>query len=525
MLQGGLNTGHYDLDTPSAELVEAILNILSSYLQSNQGVSLDDSFFIKLRVLSLAHVEEKVRRGVMTRSGPWEKQEYVGCGPSLLAKKYPNSRWFNDSPLGYEGKENAFSHQCLLFALTLALAKFKKIDISFEKLTARTARSLKNKTLLKTQIGKKVEETISWLCQKLFLTKQGPHSMQETIRVFTEKFKIGVIVHKWPNMLKTHFEWPLEFDADLPYFRLVLEEKGQGFHVTSVINGKTFRSVARGYSCQACKKHIKNEKTVHRCKIWKTCFGCHRFRTKKEEGPYVNTVCKSSMENIDEFTMCEKCNVFLFSSNCAIFHKKVCGLKFHCLECGRVIYRNKHSSLEKLKEYHKKTCQNFEKECFTCFETYTGNEKWHQCVLNMGRMQTEWNRVGFLGLLRQNEDVLIAHMIIEHARRGHFIQKLELNWQSPMTDKKQDLLFFNYQPQEFDVPLCDNNPKANFNQPISDGGWFSEVTQRMEDNKNSLLPHEKILLWFFQSPNSKNVTVLTVDPGDIVSIKNNFLCK
>ncbi len=57
----GLNTGNFDLNGPSHEIVNRALTILHSYLKSNQTMKLNDSFKIQIRVLGHRHTEHLLR--------------------------------------------------------------------------------------------------------------------------------------------------------------------------------------------------------------------------------------------------------------------------------------------------------------------------------------------------------------------------------------------------------------------------------------------------------------------------------
>ena len=507
MLAGGLNTGNYSLSTPSGEIVEAILNLLSSYLQSNAGVSLDSSFFIKIRVLSIDHSDQKERQGVMTRRGPWKRDLWTGCGPSVLREKYPSSRWFTDAPMGYKGNETAFANKCVLFAMVLGLAKHSLISLPYKSL-------LSKEKILKTNMGKRLEKAMKKVAYDIDIPFDGPHELNETLEKFTNYYDIGVIVHKYPNMLNFHMTSPNLFDADRPYIRLLLEENNVGFHVTSVVNLQAFKKYSRGTICPVCYKHIKNAKTIHRCRKWKTCIACHRF-ISKSRNPNLDIVCQEFMEG-ETVTLCPKCQISSSSTECASAHKKICGIKFYCFKCSQMVHRNMDSSLEKAKERHELTCGENLKTCQSCYATIDENSE-HQCLLKLPLVQKMWNRVGFLTFLTHEEKVLLAHMVIEEGRRGNFVEKMEISWKSNTisSDAKQ-FLYFKYEPPEFDVPLFQSTRKVQFNQEVSDQGWFDYVTKQMQKNGDPS-PLEKMLQWFFQSEMCKNSTILLSKAEDLVS--------
>ena len=66
-IRGGLNSGNYSLRTPSHKIVRWMLSMLYNYLKSNQTMRLDNSFHVKIKVLSMHHTNDLVRRRRMFR--------------------------------------------------------------------------------------------------------------------------------------------------------------------------------------------------------------------------------------------------------------------------------------------------------------------------------------------------------------------------------------------------------------------------------------------------------------------------
>ena len=53
----GLNSGNYDLSTPSSIIANRVLSMLYNYLKSYQTLRVNPSFKVQTRVLSLKHVQ------------------------------------------------------------------------------------------------------------------------------------------------------------------------------------------------------------------------------------------------------------------------------------------------------------------------------------------------------------------------------------------------------------------------------------------------------------------------------------
>ena len=61
-ISNGLNSGNYSLKTPSPVIARWMTSMLYHFLKSNQTIRLNNTFHIKVKVLSVAHTNHLIRR-------------------------------------------------------------------------------------------------------------------------------------------------------------------------------------------------------------------------------------------------------------------------------------------------------------------------------------------------------------------------------------------------------------------------------------------------------------------------------
>ncbi len=70
----GLNSGNYNINTPSYIIANRILSMLYNYLKSYQTLRLNPSFKIQIKVLSVSHMAH--RRLMQARNRRYGKSRY-----------------------------------------------------------------------------------------------------------------------------------------------------------------------------------------------------------------------------------------------------------------------------------------------------------------------------------------------------------------------------------------------------------------------------------------------------------------
>ena len=60
-IKSGLNSGNYSLNTPSAVIARWVLSMLYNYLKSKQTMTLNKSFNVMIKVLSVKHIRDLVK--------------------------------------------------------------------------------------------------------------------------------------------------------------------------------------------------------------------------------------------------------------------------------------------------------------------------------------------------------------------------------------------------------------------------------------------------------------------------------
>lgn len=99
--------------------MDHLLSMLSSFLQSNKSLSLNDTFKVYLKVLSAEHSQQKfpIRRKQKRKTG--FGRLHVGSDQEQAFKSY----WAIDVPNGSEKMPGIFKNLCLLTCTVLGIAQ------------------------------------------------------------------------------------------------------------------------------------------------------------------------------------------------------------------------------------------------------------------------------------------------------------------------------------------------------------------------------------------------------------------
>ena len=121
-IKNGLNSGNYSMQSPAEAISNHLLNMLNSYLQSNESSLINDSFCIQFKVLSVAHIEHK-------------KQFSKTFVPHTVGhKKHDNTNYpsyFLNFPkfCAYHAT-NCFPDLCLIFCSLFGMLKLECEELS-----------------------------------------------------------------------------------------------------------------------------------------------------------------------------------------------------------------------------------------------------------------------------------------------------------------------------------------------------------------------------------------------------------
>ena len=67
-ITNGLNTGAYLLSDPNEKLLETLKSMIINFLKSRQDVQIDDSFGVRIKIISVAHLKALVEKGKIKMS-------------------------------------------------------------------------------------------------------------------------------------------------------------------------------------------------------------------------------------------------------------------------------------------------------------------------------------------------------------------------------------------------------------------------------------------------------------------------
>ena len=390
-LLNGLNTGGYSMATPSVKIVSHLLNMLESYLQSHENLTLDSSFKVQFKVITVSHVTHRIMNDPAFVVHV-DKSEKPGC--EKKNQEFP-SYIFSFPSVCYEHSKKCFENLCFILTLVLSLAKYdfdSKNDLcTYNEIITFKARQ-----------DKKV-------CRFL----------HEKINYFVRKYKD----ENWKSILDSESKQRQVqfhiFDADLnfSFFESIPTNYSPGLHpiylcyfnnqshLTFITNYGQFCQRNRRYYCFFCGKYFQTKQSFrHRCQKSVSCFACCRplFRTSFNR-TFLPDFCDSeivlpSQQTIDK---CLKCNMLTTTESCRNSHKQVCskGVKFEC--CGKYLYKSSQSSISDLMQNH--VCS--EKKCPHCLAHY--NERVidsHQCVLKPFKPREGFPILGFFLFEKENSN-------------------------------------------------------------------------------------------------------------------------
>ena len=474
----GLNTGGFNIQEDSTQMVDRVLTMLEQFLVSNQTLRLDQTFKVYLKVLSLKHmVHKQTVKGKQNKKRTPEfyknKKHY---GARRKATKLYNFFWALDVPnsLQKDPLSNVFENKCLLTATILGLLQnnyFKSERVDKRFLYAQEINSV-NWTK-QNRAGKVLLEEMKKLHALTKLKDIGPYELQETTRLLHQFYNCQFFIFDGiHNSNKLVYMYPEEYDDSLiPIY--LFQPNDNPNHVVFIRNlNSYFKANLR--VCFGCKKTFSTYNYRHLCPKRKCCFSCRRFfqntNTFVHEKLFQD-FCDKNICQENSFT-CNLCNITCYSLHCYKGHKKMCNGKgtfgFKCLTCNKFTYRSGNHELS-LKDRHK--CNEF-KKCNFCTEIKDDN---HLCKLTKEIVRQNEMKLAFIGIenidnssenclqcmnertvtqllcdkhknvTENNEDPLLVMIYYEENEKGLF-SKYELNnfEDTPRIIKTSNILSHNY---------------------------------------------------------------------------------
>ena len=520
----GLNTGGFDIQETSFEMVERVLKMLEQFLVSNQTLRLNDTFKVYLKVLSIEHLKFKAnfkQRIHPKRTKQFYKKKHFGARNKTL-NQY-NFFWALDVPDSYPNEPhlNIFQNKCLITACILGLLQHayfesKRSDKRF--IHAQNINS-QNKDK-KNHAGNILARELHKLFDTTMLPREGPYELEATVQKLSEVYNCQFFIFdNAVNSNKLTFMFPANYNDCLkPIF--LFQPNDAKNHLIFIRNLNSYFK-ANVKVCFPCKKTFLTHNYRHLCLKGNCCFSCHRFfqsRSTYVHEKLAQNFCDGKITAEVSFT-CFRCNVTCYSKHCFQGHKILCSGKgtfgFKCLKCKKFTYRYGKMCGSLLKINHR--CGE-DKRCLYCREI---NDVDHLCKLNKEKCLPNSSRLAFIGMehfskllssdyiLGQNEPIFVI-VYKEDKIKGKFTKYVLHNF----TDKPTVSIF----EDELNVPYDDS--------PYFSSKKLFKKTQDLKSNCENLQnkeAHSLItdqLLQLFLSDEWQNTTFICQDSDSENYVRN-----
>ena len=513
----GLNTGGFDIQESSIDMVERVLKMLEQFLVSNQSLRLNDTFKVYLKILSIEHLKFKANSKQRThpkRTKEFYKKKHFGARNKTL-NKY-NFFWALDITDSYPNEPfpNVFQNKCLLTSCILGLLQHaffesKRMDKRFIHVQNINSQNKEKQN----HAGHILVRELNKLLDTTMLPKEGPYELDVTIQKLSQIYKCQFFIFdNIDNSNKLTYMFPSNYDDSLkPIF--LFQPNDAKNHLIFIRNLNSYFK-ANVKVCFPCKRTFLSHNYRHLCPKGNCCFSCRRFF--QTTSTYVHerlaqNFCDGKITSEKSFT-CFRCNVTCYSDHCFKGHKLLCSGKgtfgFKCLKCKKFTYRYGKMCGSLLKLSHK--CGEA-KRCSYCRNIYDSD---HLCKITKEKIISDSSKLAFIGMEHfskiklassdfiheQNEPVLVT-MYKGDKTKGQFTKYVIDNF----TDIPTIKVFENELSLPYDdLPYCSSTKK------------HLKRTQDLKSNcenlqtKNSFLLTDK-LLQLIMTDDWENTTFISQD--------------
>ena len=482
-LLNGLNSGGYSMATNPQQIANHMLNMLESFVQSNEALTLNDSFKIVMKVISMEHVSHRILNDD-SYVPHVARNEQPG---HFLNRTYPD---FIHSEKGYCKAHERFCfdqdcvHLCILIALSVkGISQYPKND---EELHTKIE-------LLKSQSDLGMENTLMMASKNYFLQ----------FHIFDADL----------NFQHAH-SYPSEIDYSLNQIYLCLFNNQS--HLTYISDYQRFCRINKKYTCFSCQKQFKSKVDFfHRCQKIETCFACCRPLAKENFLIDCDRFCDVNISRPEQVVneQCQRCNLILITKSCGTFHSRVCrrGFKFEC--CNTYTYKSSFSSnISEIKAKH--VCTRI--KCSHCRGHLTSTlDENHQCIMKKHNPSKKMPTLGFIHFLKENTSGLNCYLCSQSKKKCDFhsafvtegtFQPCFCSLWVPKSASEFSLSEFSiyFPPKKnkeiiaFDYTQFISKPDMNCTHE------FSELKSKPEKT----LPMKQQIMQFFASENINNMTFL-----------------
>lgn len=420
LITGGLNTGRYPLDGPPGEITETAMQILLSYLRSNQTLDLSNGIDIDFTVIG---IPTSLRRTEAGKRSPWSSRwrpRRVVQGGLEDWTRVP--QWIIKCPVGRREAKNdskstamLFASSCLLVSMLLGLIKLKKIAefgldvIRGKKIKWDIIPSLKmqqrkkqenDKKILPVKLGQKLWSGVCALAKIMKVSPLGPHDYMELLPKFCELFKVKCNVYSALNPKVLLFSCG---DGELVDTVSLLEEsRGSRSHIDFIDDVELMRRL-KGSTCATCGKILYHRSQKHSCPYGTTCNMCERDIKECPRRPLKRELCLP-------------CGRFVGDMSCLVLHASICKQDgTRCKKCNTWLSRSKKAGgCSAALLAHAPLCSPYKcHECWLHKKQKIGKD--HVCFVRGPSKHSAWPRMASLSLLKtcSNQQVIAGGVILE----------------------------------------------------------------------------------------------------------------
>lgn len=421
-IQHGLNTGNFNINTDPEIVTTNVLNMLYNFLTSHLGLRLSDSFCFNIKVLSLRHARDRVRKG--------------NLNPHILNGSFQINRkkYLFFLPDGFDGYERVFSQNCLLLSIILG----HYLNKSFEFEVDHSCRFFKQlsqinseQAILRVAAGQKLLQEATKVCSKLSIDLHGPHCLEEIGPKLSKYYNEQLIVFDNFHFDKIAFKYPFVYDETRSqiYLYQELNDKTEG-HISLIDKIRLFQRM-NGTICMYCERVSHSSKPfLHLCKKRETCKSCMRYvQLPHTKINHLNRKLYCAREG--KFP-CSDCKEITWNEDCIKLHK--CS-GFTCAKCNNYIKKRFNRSFSDTKKIHQ--CGEF--FCLDC-KTFTRDiKREHICKLQKTTLDKNQPALGFfkLQIVDENNSDCYGCFEMKDLKR----KELKLDWDQFIQKIDQDKKF------------------------------------------------------------------------------------
>lgn len=414
----GLSASLYTLATPTLDIVDRVMAILTKITNSDQFklISVNDAFSINVQVLCVDHtiINEQKRAAKLKKS----RQILGAFNPEMEENRNFYSKhksWYYPIPNGFGTSDNvdAFKNKCLLAAL--AASYIFLVDSETNYITQNKGKDSNKRKTMKALLN--TDTNLSERAGNTILAEMNKFRVEKSVMPINDKFIMedvipkysafrDVQIHVWTTSgtKSVHkYSYPKIYSRKLRQMSLFIK-KDQPGHIEAICDLVPFLN-SKGGTCLSCGTEY-TRLNKHYCRIDVPCKACSRLQILPETKPFRAMhirLCNSDNPGEDDILKdkrkfspgnCQACNIYIASGSCSKAHDSICQQRWKCPKesCGKIVckdpVRNCHIMM-RLK--HK--CG--ESKCYVCHET-SGPDEIHRCAILSGAFQNRWPKLAFI---------------------------------------------------------------------------------------------------------------------------------